>query len=65
MKKKEETCPAERGIPFFLAGGDPNWVPRIPVMGLKGFEMKDVDVQAPRSRRGRRAIAVSDDEGNQ
>lgn len=46
-------------VPFFLAGGNPNWVPRVPLMGLKRFEVKDVESQAPRSRRGRRAVAVT------
>ena len=41
-------------VPFLLAGGDPNWVPRTPIMGLKRFEPKTDAQQAPRSRRGRR-----------
>ena len=46
-------------VPFLLAGGDPNWVPRTPVMGFKRFEPKAVDTQqAPRSRRGRRAAPI-------
>lgn len=42
-------------VPFLLAGGDPNWVPRAPVMGFRRFEPEFEAAHAPRSRRGRRA----------
>lgn len=41
-------------VPFLLAGGDPNWVPRAPVMGFRRFEPEFETAHAPRSRRGRR-----------
>ena len=45
----------EIAVPFLLAGGDPNWMPRTPVMGFKRFEPKSDAQQAPRSRRVRRS----------
>ena len=45
-------------VPFLLAGGDPNWVPRTPVMGFKRFEPKSDAQQVPRSRRGRRSAPM-------
>jgi len=32
---------SERPVPFLLAGGNPNWVPRKPLMGLKHFARLD------------------------
>ena len=35
-----------RPVPFLLAGGNPNWVPRKPLMGLKHFERLDASSKA-------------------
>lgn len=42
--------PEEVVVPFLLAGGDPNWKPRLPVVHLRRLVLVSSDEQVPYKR---------------